>query len=464
MTVILAGFALVALVFLFMVLIRLERSGDGIVTVAVILGLVVVEVALYDSQNVIAGGIFNPAAGGRSIRLYEILIVVGLAARLFVRGVPRSISVPMLVWGAFFVWAFAAAVMGRLQGNAITALTTEAKGALYLGALILAAGVPIDDYFQRRPMKVVAGLAAGLATVLGASTLLGTHIETSLPGLPAPSDGFGGMGADAATVFSCFGVGVFAYLLCTQSQRSWLALMAAPLFAAGLLSDQRAALLGIAAAVAVLAVILVIRLPRIRLTSAHVALTVAAVVALLILPTFATAAIGRSDPTVPFAGVYEATFGGQAEKESAEDRYNQWTEARKLIAERPVLGWGLGKSYTFYEVGTNTFVSTTLTHNIGLDLLLRTGAVGLGLFLLALIMSGNGGIRVWRYHPDERVAAIAAASLAVVAALVAKGMVESIFEKYRLAVFLGISLGVLLSATSSLDRIRGAAAQAQERA
>jgi O-antigen ligase len=464
MTVILAGFALVALVILFVVLLGLERRGDGIVTVAVILGLVVVEVALYGSQNAIVSGIFNPVVGARSIRLYEILIVLGLAARFLVRGVPRSISAPMLAWGAFFVWAFTAAVMGRLEGNGIGALTTEAKGALYLGALILAAGVPIEDYFERRPMKVVAVWAAVLAAVFGVFTALGVGIETSLPGLPAPSGGFGAVGADAATVFSCLGVGVFAYLLCKQSRRAGLALMALPLFAAGLLSNQRAALLGIIAAVGVLVAATLVRLPRIRVTSAHVSLTVAAALALVILPTFATAAIGRSDPTVPFAGAYEATFGGKAEQQSAEDRFNQWTKAKELIAERPVFGWGLGKDYTFYEVGTNTFLSTTLTHNIGLDLLLRTGAVGLGLFLLALIISANGGIRTWRYHPDERVAAIAAGSLAVVAALIAKGMVESIFEKYRLAVFLGISLGVLLSATSSLDRIRGAAAGAQERA
>jgi O-antigen ligase len=369
----------------------------------------------------------------------------------------------MLAWGAFLVWIFTAAVMGRLDQNPTAALTTEAKGGVYLAAGFLAAGVPIEDYFERRPMKVVAILAAFLATVLGLLTLLNIRIGTSLPGLPAPQDKFGSVGADAATIFSCLGVGAFAYLLCKQSQRAGLALIAIPLFAVGLLSQQRAALLGIAASIAVLIAVIVLRLPRVRLTAAHVLLTVAAVVALLILPTFATAAIGRSDPAVPFAGAYEATFGGRAEQESAQDRLNQWTNARELISERPVFGWGLGKTYTFYEVGTNTFVTTNLTHNIGLDLLLRTGSVGLGLFIIALIVSANGGIRAWRYHPDERVAAIAAASLAVVAALIAKGMVESIFEKYRLAVFLGIAVGVLLSATSSLDRIQAMAARAEER-
>ena len=471
MTLLLAGFALVGLVLLFMALVRLERRGDAVVTVAIILGLVVLEVGLYGSQNSIVGGIFNPTVGARSIRLYEVLIVLALAARFFVRGIPRSLSLPMLAWGAFFIWVFAEGVMGRLEGNPAPAIITNTKGALYIGALILAAGVPIEDYIERTPMRLVAILAASLATLDAISDLLGFRVEAALPGLPVPQrfegdgvsvSGFGGVGADAATVFSCFAVGVFAYLLCKQSHRAGLGLLALPLFAAGLLSNQRAALLGIAGAVAVLIAVTLLRLPRIRLTSAHVGLTAAAALALLILPTFATAAIGRSDPTVPFAGSYHATFGGEANLESAQDRLNQWTAARELIAQRRVFGWGLGKLYTYYEVGTKEYVTTPLTHNIGLDLLLRTGAVGLGLFLLALIVSTNGGIRTWRYHPDERIAAIAAASLAVVAALIAKGMVESVFEKYRLAVFLGISIGVLLSAVSSLDRAEPLEARPQQ--
>jgi hypothetical protein len=186
MAVLLAGFALVILVALVTALISLERRGDGIVTVAAILGFVVVEVGLYGSQNGIIGGIFNPTIGARSIRVYEVLIVLALAARLYVRGIPRVVSPALFAWAAFFIWVFASAVMGRLDGNPVAAITTQAKGAVYLGALVLAAGVPIEDYFERRPMKVVAIVAAALATLLGVSALLNIRLAASLPGLPVP--------------------------------------------------------------------------------------------------------------------------------------------------------------------------------------------------------------------------------------------------------------------------------------
>jgi hypothetical protein len=52
------------------------------------------------------------------------------------------------------------------------------------------------------------------------------------------------------------------------------------------------------------------------------------------------------------------------------------------------------------------------------------------------------------------VAVLALALVAVVVGFVAKGMVESIFEKYRLATMLGLSLGLLRSAVTSAGGTR----------
>jgi hypothetical protein len=87
-----------------------------------------------------------------------------------------------------------------------------------------------------------------------------------------------------------------------------------------------------------------------------------------------------------------------------------------------------------------------------MDLAGRTSAGG----------SSGCGIRAWRYHSNTRIAAMAAISSAVVAALTAKGMVEPVFEKFRLSVLLGIAIGVLLSAASSLDRVDSARARPEE--
>jgi hypothetical protein len=54
-------------------------------------------------------------------------------------------------------------------------------------------------------------------------------------------------------------------------------------------------------------------------------------------------------------------------------------------------------------------------------------------------------MRTWRSQAANLTAALSLAATAVVVGLVAKGMVESIFEKYRLAVALGVALGLTLS-------------------
>ena len=94
---------------------------------------------------------------------------------------------------------------------------------------------------------------------------------------------------------------------------------------------------------------------------------------------------------------------------------------------------------------------TDLTHNIILDLfLMRTGLIGLILFVSALGVSLYEGIQVWRRHPDRFVAVLALGLVAVILGLVSKGMVESIFEKYRLACLLGLMLGMLRSTVVSM--------------
>jgi O-antigen ligase len=473
-TLILATLSLFTIVVIFAWFVSLEKRGDAVVTVAIILGLLVVEVAIYDNQNTIPTGLFHPAIGGESMRLHEVLIPLALLARLVARGVPSVISTTSLAWAAFIAWLLTAAVMGRVGGNAPNLVTYESKAAIYIGAFVLAAGVSASDYLDRRPIKVVIVLAAVLASLIDLLALTGTRIYTALPGIPLPTDfdpltqstfhyGFGAVGADTATIFFSLAIILFAYAMTKSSGRASAIALAVPLAAAGVLSNQRAAVLGIAASVATLAFLAALRQDRIRLTSAQVVIAAGVVAAAFVLPTFSTAALGSPNPTIPLAGAYEQTFGGEGNERTTQDRYNQWSNARGLIEQQPIFGWGLGKVYIFYDEGTRTLKTTHLTHNIGLDLLVRTGIVGLVFFLVALCISLAGGVRAWREHGDDRIAALAAGCVAVVVGLVAKGMVESIFEKYRLAVFLGLSLGVLLSTAASLERSPRGAAAAQGR-
>ena len=72
------------------------------------------------------------------------------------------------------------------------------------------------------------------------------------------------------------------------------------------------------------------------------------------------------------------------------------------------------------------------------------------LFGVALGLTLRDGVRTWLRHKDALVAAIALASTAAIVGLLGKGMVESIFEKYRLATMLGFLLGMVASSTLSL--------------
>ena len=143
-----------------------------------------------------------------------------------------------------------------------------------------------------------------------------------------------------------------------------------------------------------------------------------------------------------------------------QSRVNQWNAAPLVIDDRPWTGWGLGKTYLYYDPGPKSFIRTNLTHNIGLDLLLRTGVIGLGLFIAAVLASIAVGIRMWRKASDPLVAAFALASSAIVLALVSKGLVESLFEKYRLAALMGLIVGIGLT-TLSRELVREQPARAE---
>lgn len=77
------------------------------------------------------------------------------------------------------------------------------------------------------------------------------------------------------------------------------------------------------------------------------------------------------------------------------------------------------------------------------------------LFLLAVGFSLGDGLRAWRRHADGGAAALALGCVAVVAGLLAKGMVESLFEKFRLATLLGLLLGAMIAMAASADRTSG---------
>ena len=245
--------------------------------------------------------------------------------------------------------------------------------------------------------------------------------------------------------------------ICSERHRFPLLFVIGPLFVPPLMAQQRAALVNLGVSLALVVVLLPLARHRLRATSAELLLVVLAAVALMALPVFVNGTV-HSKRVIPFSHSLSKALTGGEKKLSAQDRVNQFHAARPLIAQRPVTGWGLGKTITYYEVGFREFVTTYLTHNIAIDLLLRTGVVGLLLFLLALAGSFAQGVSAWRNASDPLIAATALAAVAILSGWLAHGMVESLFEHVQLAPLFAIMLG-LAQATASQRRERVEAAE-----
>ena len=449
-TVILLLVGAVAAIGLFALFVQWERSGREHFVVFLLLTLLLVETTLYENQDLMPRSIFHPGSGTFDFRLPEVIIALALLARLVVRGVPRRLGVPALFWGAFAGWMLIALAEGILRHNSLVKLPYEAKSIIYIvGGYALASGVPVRRYVAGPGFERLVRGAALAATVLIILTSAHKSFVIKIPGLPLPN--FGVMGSDAAAVF--LAIGVVGFLLeMAKDRRSALTLICiVPLLVSPFLAFQRAVLLmeGAAVTVVVLTALGAAARRRWRLTLTPVLLAALAIVGVVLVVSVIPAIVGGGSPSIPLKSNVVSTFESPVKAQSAQDRLTKWQVAWDDIREHPLIGQGMGFEYSYYVTGPNQFMETDITENLGLDLLLWAGLVGLVIFVLALAVSIVNGITTWRFHPDPMVATLAVGLLAVVVGIVTKGMVESIFEKYREATVLGLSLGMLRCAVTS---------------
>ena len=437
------------------VFVHWERLGKEHYAVLLLIGMLVAETSLYENQDNMPRDIFHPGSGAFEFRLPEVIITLALLARLVVRGRATRVGGPPLLWMAFGAWIFVALVEGVLRHNDHTQIPYEGKVIVYVvGGYALAAGVPIQRFFEGRALERLVRWSAIPATVVVLMTMAHKQYAIHLPFLPLPD--FGIDGSDAATIFAAIGL-IGLMLELAKEKRSRLTLLAVvPLVVSPFLSDQRAVLIFLGAAVTVVLVVATgsTARRRLRVKSAEVLLSALAVVGVVLGVAVIPAAQSQHAVEVPLSSTFAKTFDTKGKVESAEDRASKWGVAYSYIRQHVFIGNGLGVEFSYYNPGPNTFSMTDVTENIGLDLWMRAGLVGLGLFVLALFFSLFDGLVAWRLHPDRMVAVLALALVAVVVGFVAKGMVESIFEKYRLATMLGLSLGMLRSAVTSAGGTR----------
>jgi hypothetical protein len=444
---------------LFAAMVSWERQGNSARAVAVIIVAVVVDAASgpgFDRGS----GLLHPHVGSLTFRLPDVLIVLALLARLLARGLPQRIGLSMLWWIGFTLWYLAAGVMGVVAGNDTTPMFFEAKLLIYMvGGFALASGVPSGQLAAMYPRLLRFIAVIGLAVfVLDQS---GVSVTAAIPLVPL--DHFGEMGGDAATVFVTFGVLALMSAAVDRENRRGVLLCALPLVIAPFATDQRAALIDLAAALLVLiACWLVPRVSmHVRTTTTELVLLLLMVVAALLAPSTTTSATQETKFKLPLSAEFQSAFDNQAKLQSAQSRSNQWEVARGLILDRPFIGWGLGKQYRHYEQGVDEVISTDITHDIAFDVLLRAGSIGLGLLLVALWSTGTAAWKRLR-EMDDLAAGVAVGAAAAVVGILGKGLVESIFEKYLVATVLGLMLGTVRAMTTGPALEAGTAPTSEE--
>lgn len=426
----------------------LERRDRGIVVLSLIVGLLVVEGCLYPGFDAPAG-VFHPTFGSLSFRPYEVLIVLAVVARLLARGAPSRIGTPMLWWVALAIWTCVAAFVGIYVGHPGQLIAFEAKALIYLGAMVLGAGIPAHEFVRGRTVRHLLVLAAAAATVMILVDAAGVRVTGRFFGVPLEETGR--MGSDAASIFLALGLLAAALAVSSREGRLPMVLGACPLVVSTFVPSQRAVLLSFVVLLILIPVAFLTASGRARLHVSPVEVVSGGLVLLTLvtLPLVMSALRGSEAPEYPFVPRVTAAFTDRSKQLSAQDRVNQYEKAVPLILEKPFLGWGLGKTYAHFHPGPDVFEENNLTHNIAGDLMLRTGLVGALLFGVAFWLAMRDGWRVWRDHADDAVACVALACVVALAGLAGKGMAESLFEKFRLAVLIGVFLGILRSVVSS---------------
>jgi O-antigen ligase len=434
--------------------VRWEREGKEQLAPLGLLGMLVVEATLYADQNTLPRGLFHPGSGSLQLRLPEIYITLALLARLIARGQPNRIGLPAGLWGAFAAWMAVGVVEGYLNHNGLSQNLYEAKSIIYVvGGFALAAGVPVRRYIDTRTLFRLRNLCVAAAIIVDLMTAANITLSVHLPLLPLY--GFGGVGSETAALYVAVGAVCFLVELAQGRVRLLNVLTLVPPVAAVILADERAVLVNLGVVIAVMVLILLVigygreAVARLRVHVAQIALTLLAFVALGVAVVVGPAALSQQPVHIPMASTFHNLFHSEGKAESAQDRLNMAAEVEHLIPKHPIVGWGLGIEFPYYEPGVRQVLTTPYAHDIVLDLWLRLGLIGLLAFLTALVVSLINGLSVWRHHPDPVVAALALGLVSVLAGLCAHAMLEPFLDEYRLATLFGVSLGILRSAVTS---------------
>ncbi|MFN8109862.1 MAG: O-antigen ligase family protein [Thermoleophilia bacterium] len=436
---------------------------------AAVAGVVVFEAVAVPSQNDPGVSLLRLPVGGQRISLAEVLLIGG-ALIYFVRERRRvQLRLPAVLWILFLAWYASAGFRGALAGHRLSVVAFEGRALVTLGVPILVlATLRGDALFSSRRAQLFGAylLAPGVALWCVA---VGRHIL----GLPIPAAGvvpllgsvnLSAFGADGATAISVVGTCLAAVALGGNRPRWRLVFGGGVLMASAVLADQRGAFLAsLGSGAVIVGAVLANSEWRPDVLAAARQIPRGYVVAVCLATVGAILVAGPWQLAAGLHEQYVSTFASTAKAESANSRVLQQESAVKDITARPLMGWGLGREYVRFEPGPNTYLVTDVYHNTALDIGVRTGAIGLSLFCVAvgatLIASLRASLEAGtRTHVAGPILGAGASLIG----LMLRSGVESLLEKYRLTLLAGLLLGSLLSLHCSRGVRAGAVSSEKE--
>lgn len=427
----------------------LDSSGRSHRIFVVLVGAYVVEAVVTSEASSVPFGLLRPRILGQDFRPVDLVIFAAIAARTL-SSRPIRVGRLELAWAPFVLLYFVGVIAGLWVQLPFVQVLFQGKLLLYLfgGAMVAS---------QADPDRVAASIGR-LATWLAPLVPIGLIVETtgariaiSTPVQRLPT--LGRFSNDTITIFVVIGAAALVAELVRDRQRVGVIVAGVVLMAAPLSGDQRASYLTLVACIGALFFVLLGPTQRRRspIGPTHVFLGGAVMVAMALVGVAAG----------PLTAIVDDAFAGQANEDSAEARVGLYEEAAASINEHVLIGSGVGAQVESTKPATGAELVTT-AHNVLLDVLLRVGAIGLVAFVVALAVSLWTGFRVWRDAPTDGAAAVGIGAVLGLVGWFAKAMVEPGLDKYRLAMVLGLSVGLLNAAwRATVDHQRAAVAARQ---
>jgi hypothetical protein len=423
---------------------RWERAGTPERYVALLVVVLLVESLVYTSQPDTPVGLFRIPLFGGNVRTQDLLVVAGVVGRMTVRPLPRRISTAGVLWFLAGAWFAVATVRGVMAGHDMNLVLFSAASLVGLfGSILLVAGCDVSRLIDMARSRWIV--------VLGAIVLVIAPNEASPEPVSLFGTELGTIHSDTASVFVA--LGTFAILVewSATTRRRWAAWAALPLLATPFTIAQRATLLQLAGTLLVVGWAMTqpewrdrFHVARLKLVKGVLAVVALSAVALIF-------HLRDTDASVPFSGYYEQTFTAPAQQQSAQAREESFGVAIDEWTSAWPFGSGLGHTYRIVRPFGSGLAQPATFDNVPLDVLVRTGLVGFVLTAGALLWTMRDGLRTWRRHADGSIAAFALAGVAVLAGLLTKAVFESVLEKGKIAVVIGLTVGGIAAAARSLS-------------